>query len=358
MSAEEVVDYKNEEQQIETLRKEETAPPKEDSPTELPLQTINLSDYTKWTVNDVVQWCILSLEIAEMDRLCQNIRLNDITGDLLPELSLNDCKYLCHEAERELTKNGLQKAIKLKIMINKLKDNNVNTDNVSTTDRERLQQQEENMTLVLNNLYSTVTTKLQDYQSQYQQLRMDILDLVKNTDTNNNNEETTLRPKIRRSTSSRRNQSRSTESSIPTLAQRRTESTNSIDVPHSPSKNSFNSTNLAPTPTNVNAASPTHNEALKQLRASKDDSSEKILKSAMRRHNLNDKDWRQYVLVIGYGDQERILEAHENPVVVFKNLKQQGLHPTIMLRRRGDFEELQSNDMLGRGDGVTPGGRL
>ena len=97
------------------------------------------------------------------------------------------------------------------------------------------------------------------------------------------------------------------------------------------------------------------NEALKQLRASKEDSCERILKNAMKRHNLADQDWRQYVLVICYGDQERLLELNEKPVIIFKNLKQQGLHPAIMLRRRGDFEEVA---MMNGSDNVTPGGRL
>lgn len=108
--------------------------------------------------------------------------------------------------------------------------------------------------------------------------------------------------------------------------------------------------NAAMTPGLLSSGS---NEPLKQLRASKEDSCERILKNAMKRHHLNEQDWKQYVLVICYGDQERILDLEEKPVVIFKNLKQQGLHPAIMLRRRGDFEELNMS-----GEDVTPGGRL
>lgn len=313
-------------------------------------QPINLSDYTKWTVIEVIKWCIVSLQIDENDQLCQNIRFNDITGDLLPELTLEDCENLCQDETNPQA--SLTKAVRLKIMINKLKDSNHEMVNC----KETFQQQQENITIVLNNLYSTVNTKLQDYQSQYTQLRMDILDLVKTSDplndiNNNNNlvrdnDESTLQPRLSRSGSRRK-----THSSKPSSEhlQRRQE-TPTQEMSHSTSNNSLNK--------HVHEPTMGHNEALKQLRASKDDSSEKILKNAMRRHGLNDQDWRQYVLVIGYGDQERMLESNENPVIVFKNLKQQGLHPTIMLRRRGDFEELQSGDMLHHTDDITPGGRL
>ena len=90
---------------------------------------------------------------------------------------------------------------------------------------------------------------------------------------------------------------------------------------------------------------------MKQLRASKEDSCEKVLRNAMKRHNLNEADWRQHVLVICYGDQERVLDLDEKPVQIFKSLKQQGLHPAIMLRQKGDFEEV--GEMA-----ATPGGRL
>lgn len=312
-------------------------------------QSINSGDYTKWTVNQVIMWCISSLEIDENDQLCENIRSNDITGDLLPELTLEDCQNLCQNGTN--SQESLKKAVRLKIMINKLRDTGYET----VHGKKAFPEQQENITVVLNNLYTTVSNKLQDYQSQYTQLRMEILDLVRTSDplqdindnnNNSNNDESTLQPKLSRSTSSRRTYS--SKSSSEHLQKRQETPTQGLT--QSTSNNTLNRA--------VNEPTPGHNEALKQLRASKDDSSEKILKSAMRRHGLNDQDWRQYVLVIGYGDQERILESNENPVIVFKNLKQQGLHPTIMLRRRGDFEELQSGDMLHHTDDITPGGRL
>ncbi|KAI3406214.2 STE50 [Candida oxycetoniae] len=77
----------------------------------------------------------------------------------------------------------------------------------------------------------------------------------------------------------------------------------------------------------------TANEPLKQLRASTDDSCLKILQQAMKRHHIPRDDWSRYVLVICYGDKERILKLAEKPVVIFKELQELGRHPAIMLRQ-------------------------
>lgn len=69
----------------------------------------------------------------------------------------------------------------------------------------------------------------------------------------------------------------------------------------------------------------------------------------MKRHKLND-DWRNYALVICYGDQERILELDEKPVQIFKELKEKGEHPAIMLRQKADFSGKKLSE--------TPGGKL
>ncbi|KAI5967026.1 STE50 [Candida pseudojiufengensis] len=82
--------------------------------------------------------------------------------------------------------------------------------------------------------------------------------------------------------------------------------------------------------------SPSHTEPLKQLRASTDDSCLKILQQAMKRHHIPRADWSKYVLVICYGDKERILKLAEKPVVVFKELQELGKHPAIMLRQLAD----------------------
>ncbi|KAH3684381.1 hypothetical protein WICPIJ_004657 [Wickerhamomyces pijperi] len=99
-------------------------------------------------------------------------------------------------------------------------------------------------------------------------------------------------------------------------------------------------------------------EPLKQLRASTDDPCSKILQAAMKRHNLTNADWRNYALVICYGDKERILGLDEKPVLVFKELRAKGEHPAIMLRQRAE----SLGDSTGNGNtGSTtsaPGGKL
>ncbi len=116
-----------------------------------------------------------------------------------------------------------------------------------------------------------------------------------------------------------------------------------VTSPTSPSRSQ------ASTPSTYQAP---RNEPLKQLRASKDDSCNKVLQAAMRRHRIND-DSRQYALVICYGDQERILGLDEKPVVIFKELQDQGKHPSIMLRQMEGIQYEQGVIING-----TPGGKL
>ncbi|KAI5961153.1 STE50 [Candida margitis] len=86
------------------------------------------------------------------------------------------------------------------------------------------------------------------------------------------------------------------------------------------------------------------NEPLKQLRASTDDSCLKILQHAMKRHHIPREDWSKYVLVICYGDKERILKLAEKPVVVYKELQELGKHPAIMLRQLADVSSSEPED--------------
>ena len=80
-----------------------------------------------------------------------------------------------------------------------------------------------------------------------------------------------------------------------------------------------------------------------RLRASTDDSCLKILQQAMKRHHIPRDDWSKYVLVICYGDKERILKLGEKPVVVFKELQELGKHPAIMLRQLAPTVEDDNN---------------
>ncbi|RLV90223.1 Protein STE50 [Spathaspora sp. JA1] len=101
-------------------------------------------------------------------------------------------------------------------------------------------------------------------------------------------------------------------------------------------------------------------EPLKQLRASTDDSCLKILQQAMRRHHIPQEDWSKYVLVICYGDKERILKLAEKPVVVFKGLQELGKHPAIMLRQLADTKAEQESGLYedSRIGSDIPGGML
>lgn len=97
-------------------------------------------------------------------------------------------------------------------------------------------------------------------------------------------------------------------------------------------------------------------DTLKQLRAKTEDPCYKILQAAMRSHKLDKSEWRNYVLIICYGgDKERVLRYDEKPVVVFKELNELGLQPSMMLR------QVEETDDTGYGkfdEYETPGGRL
>lgn len=114
-------------------------------------------------------------------------------------------------------------------------------------------------------------------------------------------------------------------------------------------------TGALPTPT------PASNEPLKQLRASSEDSCLKILQQAMKRHHIPRNDWSKYVLVVCYGDKERILKLAEKPVLIFKELQELGKHPAIMLRQLAAVTERPEDSSLYDdsriGDDI-PGGTL
>ncbi len=95
------------------------------------------------------------------------------------------------------------------------------------------------------------------------------------------------------------------------------------------------------------------NEPLKQLRARREDKCYKILQAAMRSHGLDISEWKNYALVIVYGgDQERILGYDEKPVMIFKELQDLGLNPSMMLRQVDEEDDLDYSKF------DTPGGRL
>lgn len=64
----------------------------------------------------------------------------------------------------------------------------------------------------------------------------------------------------------------------------------------------------------------------------------------MKRHHIPEHDWSKYVLVICYGDRERILKLDERPVVIFKELQEIGKHPAIMLRMLANMNDSELDD--------------
>lgn len=102
-------------------------------------------------------------------------------------------------------------------------------------------------------------------------------------------------------------------------------------------------------------------EPLKQLRASSDDSCLKILQQAMKRHRIPRNDWSKYVLVICYGNKERILKLAERPVIIFKELQELGKHPAIMLRQLATDPSMEDDSNLYENSRIVediPGGTL
>lgn len=112
----------------------------------------------------------------------------------------------------------------------------------------------------------------------------------------------------------------------------------------SPTSHYFHSNNLSHsrgTPGSLlNALTPQAlgTQPLKQLKASSDDTCLKVLQQAMKRHHIPRNHWSKYVLVICYGDKERILKLTEKPVIVFKELQEHGKNPAIMLRELAPLE--------------------
>lgn len=151
-----------------------------------------------------------------------------------------------------------------------------------------------------------------------------------------------------------------------TLTPTRSVSSMSVTQPHSEG-NSKPSLNTAPSLTTLNPTRPTQggkgngDEPFKQLKASKQDSSQKILMNAMLKHNIPLSRLDEYVLIISYQDKEIIMTEDDRPVEIFKTLKKKGYQPAIMLREvdklnRG-FAALSDMDSGNDGNN-TPGGRL
>lgn len=126
------------------------------------------------------------------------------------------------------------------------------------------------------------------------------------------------------------------------------QNTPSVNKPSLNLRGSLSSTHTVSTaeasPSKHHSSHHSSNEPLKQLRASSEDSCKKILTQAMKRHHIPEQDWSKYVLVICYGDRERILKLDERPVVIFKELQEVGKHPAIMLRMLANMNDSELDD--------------
>lgn len=307
-----------------------------------------------------VEWGLVEIEnwLTRLDfhhEVIKKFTLNNITGDLLPYLKDG------HFDEMELE---LKDKIKLKIEINKLLSSQNYLDPNSL----------ESIKLILTNINNLIQSNLDSstrtLNDEFYKLREDLGRLQKPLPTPDKNP------------SSPFNLSSPTKNSKPSTG---TNSSFTISSPNEPHQNlqrkhsesnkhsksnrgstlfstnsnhasnssltSMHSPTTAAATLQPQAAKPV-SEPLKQLRASTDDPCSKILQAAMKRHKLND-DWRNYALVICYGDQERILDLDEKPVQIFKELRENGKHPAIMLRQKADFS-VEPGKKLSE----TPGGKL
>lgn len=95
---------------------------------------------------------------------------------------------------------------------------------------------------------------------------------------------------------------------------------------------------------------------LKQLKALSDDTCLKVLQQAMKRHHIPRDHWSKYVLVVCYGDKERILKLTEKPVLVFRELQEHGKNPAVMLRELAPDADSEYSDARLNDD--IPGGSL
>lgn len=305
-----------------------------------------------------VEWGLVEIEnwLTRLDfqhEVISKFTSNNITGDLLP--------YLKDEHFKEMDFD-LKDRIKLKIEINKLLSSQNYLDPNSF----------DSIKLVLTNINSLIQSSLdastRTLNDEFFRLKDDFGRFQKPLPTPDKNPSSPFNL-----TSPTKNSKPSTGTNSSFTISSPNDTHQTLQRKQSESKHSKSNRSSALFSTNSNYASnsslpsinsPTNSgatlqqpvkpvsEPLKQLRASTDDPCSKILQAAMKRHKLND-DWRNYALVICYGDQERILELDEKPVQIFKELRENGKHPAIMLRQKADFSVDPGKKLS-----ETPGGKL
>lgn len=73
-------------------------------------------------------------------------------------------------------------------------------------------------------------------------------------------------------------------------------------------------------------------EVIKKIHIHGEDSCERVLPIALKKHNITD-DWRKYALVIAFDDQERSVRRDERPLALHSRLCREGKKATFVLRK-------------------------
>lgn len=95
-----------------------------------------------------------------------------------------------------------------------------------------------------------------------------------------------------------------------------------------------------PTPREVDTTNTGNSqmEIFKSFRVRIDESCRVVLPAALKKYNIAG-DWRQYALYIVYDDVERCMGLEESPLLVYKQLGEEGRKPTFMLRKHASPQD-------------------
>lgn len=102
-------------------------------------------------------------------------------------------------------------------------------------------------------------------------------------------------------------------------------SVTNLPIPLKPSASS--STTKLPLPDNTQTV-----EIFKSFRVSIEDPTCKVLPAALKKYDIHDN-WEDYSLYITCGEKDRVLGLDEKPLILFKQLKENGQRPMFQLRK-------------------------
>jgi hypothetical protein len=95
-------------------------------------------------------------------------------------------------------------------------------------------------------------------------------------------------------------------------------------------------------------------EIFKSFYVSLNDPCYKVLPAALKQYNIN-APWEHYALYIVCGDQERLLQLDEKPLILFKQLDKEGKNPMFMLRKMSVHPEAAGDTELPSSAGLDGG---